>query len=375
MAGDGSIYKRHRARPDGTPYVRWIAQASVGPRGQRRLVRRVCRTRGEASAALREMLGPQQSQQSLGDYLRSWLDETARPSVAPKTLLGYRAVTASLAPLHDIPLRALRPEDIETVLNRLPAQRKGQEKAVPASPKTRRNALAMLRRALSVAVKRGHLLANPALLVEMPRVPRVSREAMTPAKARGVLEAVKADRYAAAYTLALCGLRLSEVLGLAWSDVDLDTGTVQVRYQIVGSGKRAHRAQLKTRASEAPVTLPSFVVERLRAHRAAQLAERVAAGQPTEEGLVFVTERGYAVNGSWLSKHFGDLLTAAKMESLSFHALRHATASLLAQGGIAPRVAQEYLRHSQVMTTLSVYTHTARGQDREAAEALERMLG
>lgn len=370
----GSLYKRVREHPDGREYVRWIAQVSYGPRHDRRVVRRVRRTRNEAKAALAEMLGPRRSTLPLGDYLRSWLDETARPSISPNTYRGYEAVIASAAPLHDIGIGDLTPEDIESWLNRLTAKRKGQRDAKPASPKTRRNALAMLRRALSVAVRRGHLPANPAMLVDMPRVPRVHRRALTPEAAKAVLEAVKDDRYEAAYALALCGLRLGEVLGLAWEDVDLEVGTVDVRYQAVGSGKRATRAQLKTRGSEAPVAIPGFVVSRLVAHRAGQLAERIAAGQPTEEGLVFVTERGYVVNGSWLSKHFGDLLTAAKLPKMRFHDLRHAAATLLGAAGVHPRVAQEYLRHSQVGTTLSVYTAVARGRDREAADALERMV-
>ena len=55
--------------------------------------------------------------------------------------------------------------------------------------------------------------------------------------------------------------------------------------------------------------------------------------------------------------------------------MRHAAATLLAQGGISPRVAQEFLRHSQVTTTLNTYTPVARGQQREAADALEKLLG
>ena len=46
---------RERTRPDGTPYTRWVAQVSIGPRERRRVVRRVCRTREEAEAALREL--------------------------------------------------------------------------------------------------------------------------------------------------------------------------------------------------------------------------------------------------------------------------------------------------------------------------------
>lgn len=367
MRGEGSLYKRRRTRPDGREYVRWVAQVSYGPRADRRVVRRVLPTRAEAKAALEAMLAPQMSGQPLGDYLRAWLAETAGPSLAPNTAKGYAAAIASLDSLHDIPLLDLSPEDIESAVNRLQAKPRGQLPR-PASPKTRRNALAMLRRALDIAVRRGHLSRNAALLVEMPRVPRRQREAMTPERARAILDATASDRYAAAYALALCGLRVGEVLGLAWSDVDLDNASVLVRYQLVGSGKRSARAQLKTRASEAPVPLPAFAVARLVEHRRRQREERLAAGVPTEEGLVFVTPSGWPVNATWLTKRLQALA------GVGMHELRHGTATLLAVAGLHPRVAQEYLRHSQVTTTLATYTHVSRGQEREAADAMDRML-
>lgn len=373
MSGEGTLYKRERTSPNGRTYVRWIAQVSYGGRTDRHVVRRVRRTRAEAKAALEEMLAPQQqSRQPLGDYLRSWLAESVQ--VAPNTVAAYAASIASLDAIATIPLADLTAEDIEAALNRLEA-RPAHRDPYPASAKTRRNALAMLRRALGVAHRRGHVLRNVALLVDMPRVPRAQREAMTPEMARKVLAATRKDRYAAAYALALCGLRSGEILGLAWDDVDLKARTADVRWQLVGAGRKAVRAQLKTRSSEAPVPLPAFAVTRLKAHRRSQLKERLAAGQSTEDGLVFLTERGWPVNATSLTKRFQDLLTAAKLPKMRLHDMRHGTATLLAAAGIHPRLAQEYLRHSQVNTTLAVYTHTARGQQREAADALEAMLG
>lgn len=375
MSGEGSVWPRDRKRPDGTTYRRWVAQVSIGGRDDRRIVRRLFRTRAEARDAVAVMLRTTAlSQQPLGDYLRSWLDETAGPSLAPNTARGYRAVIASLAPIADIPLSELTAEDIEGCLNRMTAQRAHQKVATAASPKTRRNALAMLRKALTVAERRGHITRNVAAMVETPRVPRVHRQAMTPDLARSILEAVSGDRYEAAFALAFCGLRASEVLGLSWSDVDEKRGTAHVRYQLVGSGKRARLAQLKTRASEAPVPLPSFVLTRLIAHHERQRLERIAAGRPTEDGLVFVTPDGWAVNGSWLTHHFQSLLDAAGLPRMRLHDLRHGTAALLAQAGLHPRIAQEYLRHSTVNTTLTTYTAVTRESIRDAADALERLV-
>lgn len=373
MRGEGSVYKRTRTSPNGRTYVRHIAQVRLG---DGRYMRRVYATRGEATKALAVMLASTEvSRQPLGDYLRSWLAETAAPSVSPNTLRGYRASVTHLSPIADIPLEDLTTEDVERVINRMTAARHNQKTAAkPASPKTRRNALAMLRAALGTAEDRGHLSRNVAARVKPPRIPRAKPEALTPERAKAILAAVAGDRYEAAYALAFCGLRASEILGLAWGDVDRERRVIHVRYQLVGSGERARRAQTKTASSAADIEMPAFVAARLEAHEARQRDERPIT--PIDgDGLVFVTERGYAVNGSWLTKHFQGLLEAAKLPPMRLHDLRHGLAALLAGMKVHPSVAQAILRHSNVSTTLGVYTAVTRDMQREAMRRLDRAIG
>jgi hypothetical protein len=190
--------------------------------------------------------------------------------------------------------------------------------------------------------------------------------------ARRILAAVAGDRYQAAFALAFIGLREGEILGLAWQDVNLDTATAAVCYELSGSGEHATRHQRKTEASEATVPLPPFVVERLRAHLDRQHGERPDAAN--DDGLVFVTPRGYAVNGSWLTKHFQALLDRAGLQRMRLHDLRHGAASLLVGAGVHPRIAQELLRHASSKTTMEIYSHVSAAQQREAVEVLQRAL-
>lgn len=378
MSGEGSVYPVHRSRPNGRKYTRYMAQLSSGPRGARVYVRQTYRTKAEAKDALKEMLdnlrnGVSPSRQPLGTYLRTWLDETARPSVSPNTLRGYEAVLTHLAPIANTPIAEVTAEDIEFVLNRMTAKRKFQKVATDASPKTRRNALLMLRAALSQAERRGHLARNPAKLVPLPRVPRRAREALTIETAKAILGAVSGDRYEASYALALVGLRASEILGLAWSDVSLTT--VRVRRQLVGSGATATRAQLKSRTSERTEPLPEFVVSRLAVHRQRQREERIAAGRKTTEGLVFLTPNGLPVNGSWWAAHFRKLLAAAGMEPMTPHALRHGFSSILSELGVHPSVQQALLGHASAKTSLDVYTHVTVDQQRAAIERYQEAIG
>jgi len=196
--GEGSLYRRTRLGPDGKPYLRWVAQISLGGRDDRRIVRRICPTKSDAKAALAELLRPvepvpPQREQPLGAYLRRWLDETAAPSLSPSTLRGYRDALAHLEPIADIPIGQLQPEDIERALAAMTTRRAHAKRQKPAAPKTVRNVQIFLRRALGQAEQRGHITRNVAKMVPLRRVPRHHVEALTPERAKEILSAVKGD--------------------------------------------------------------------------------------------------------------------------------------------------------------------------------------
>jgi len=132
--------------------------------------------------------------------------------------------------------------------------------------------------------------------------PSFQRCGPPPERARAILRAVAADRLEAGYALAFLGLRSSEILGIARSDVDLEHLALTVRYQIAGSGRKAARVPTKTAASAATIPLPMFVVERLVAHLDRLADERPVV--PFGDFLVFVTQKGLPINGSWFTKHF-----------------------------------------------------------------------
>jgi integrase-like protein len=115
-----------------------------------------------------------------------------------------------------------------------------------------------------------------------------------------------------------------------------------------------------------------LVVARLHSHLERQQQER--PDKTPANGLVFVTERRYAVNGSWLTKHFQALLERAGLPRIRLHDLRHGAASLLVGAGVQPRIAQELLRHASSKATMEIYSHVSAAQQREAVEVLQRAL-
>ena len=136
-------------------------------------------------------------------------------------------------------------------------------------------------------------------------------KALTRSHARAILRAIEGDRLEAAYALAFVGLRASEDAGIARSDLDLAAMSLTVHHQLSRSGRTAVLVPTKTAASAATVPLPGFVLDRLRMHLDRQDRERPVV--PIDDMLLFTTTDGYAINGSWFTKHFQALLTRGRL--------------------------------------------------------------
>lgn len=199
-----------------------------------------------------------------------------------------------------------------------------------------------------------------------PKLSRTRVEALTPEKARAVVEAFEGHRLHALVGLTLAlGLRCSEALGLRWSDVNLDAGTITVRgqYQRIG-GTWTYRP-LKTDGSDRTLGLPAFALSLLREHRLAQAETRLRAGllwQPHD--LVFPRDDGAPQDRTSVSHMFAKRLRRAGLSPMRFHDLRHGAASLLLAEGHRLREIMEILGHSQIAITANFYAHVALEKER-----------
>lgn len=364
----GSTYRR---KSDG----RWVAAISSGPRGHRTTMVRYAPRNDNTRRAARELLAELQSlarpaigssRTTVGQYLRSWL-ETA----------GRRSLKASTWRTYDVAIRLhLEPSIGHVTLSRLTAEQVDVMLAdLGLAPKGQRNVLGVLGRILDVALARGLVVRNVARLVEPPRVVRVEPAALTVAEARRILDAVRGDRLEALWVLALAtGMRQAELLGLRWQDVDLEAGTVRVAFALTLRDGEYRLDEPKTSKSRRTIALPDFATSALRDHRAHQLEERLAAGRPTDDGLVFVSPSGRPLNGGWVSHRWPHLARKAGV-AVTMHGLRHGQSSLLVAAGTHPRVIAGRLGHATIAQTMDRYAHVAEASDRDAATALDKALG
>jgi integrase len=195
-------------------------------------------------------------------------------------------------------------------------------------------------------------------------------------EAHRLLDAAKGSRLEALWKLALSfGLRRGEVLGLRWRDVDFEHGIlkISVSLQLI-AGKRV-LVKPKTKTSVRTLPLPPSLIAALHQHKAQQSQERLFCGRSWHDhGLVFCSRIGTPIWPRNLHRDLRQLLAQAGIPRIRVHDLRHSCASFLAAQNVPPKVAQEILGHSDVRTTLKIYTHTTDAQKREAAEQMEQCL-
>ncbi|MDP9417155.1 MAG: site-specific integrase [Actinomycetota bacterium] len=185
------------------------------------------------------------------------------------------------------------------------------------------------------------------------------------------------ERNAARWSVALAlGLRQGEALGLSWDDVDLSVGTLTVRRALQRqTGRGLVLVEPKSASGRRTMALPMQLLEALRAHRTAQLEERLSAGSDWHEnGFVFCQANGRPLEPRGDHAAWKRLLATAGVRDARLHDARHTAATLLLTQGVPARVAMQILGHSQISLTLGTYSHVVPELATDAAERMGKAL-
>lgn len=390
--GEGTIARRQ----DGT----WVGSIMLGRKangkpdrpkayGQTRadVQRQLAELRRKAEQGLRAE--PAVERLTVAEYLQKWL-EAARTSTRRQTWDGYRQVVQKhIAPaIGHQRLNAVRPDAVQRLY--------AEKLAGGLAPNTVVKIHTVLHRALAMAVKWNYIPRNVADAVDRPAVPRRDGSVLSPAELTRLIDTAIAEgeraggsgittqhsraarQWAVLWNLAIhSGCRESELLGLGWSDLDLDRGTLTVRRSLVAVKDHAPRfGEPKSNTSRRTIALASAAVSALRTHRTRHAEDRLAATDWADFDLVFCTHIGTPLIRRNVLRAFKQALARAGLpQSLRFHDLRHAHATLMLRAGVPLKVASGRLGHSSVGITADLYQHIAPDLDADAAERTARALG
>lgn len=343
-----------------------------GPDGKRK--QRTETVRGPKKAAqirLREVLSQVDQGRSadpgkltVGKYLEDWLSGLDR---AGSTLERYEmAIRVNIKPhLGHVRLSALNALHLETFY------RDQRENLSGASVRIFH---AILTKALSRAVKVGLINRNPCADVEAVPMPD-KREVrfLTPEQKAGFIAAMEGSPYRPFLMTALAtGMRLSELRGLHWRDVDLKAGVIRVRH--TADRHNVIIDHMKSKTSRRNIAIPPVLIEILKSHHQHLLEEKVRLRPIWQDlGLVFPRPDGGVMSISVIHPPLKIISDRAGV-AVHFHGLRHTHASDLIAAGVHPKVISERLGHASISITLDRYGHLFPGSQDQAAAAIDAML-
>ncbi|MFA5450456.1 MAG: site-specific integrase [Dehalococcoidales bacterium] len=315
---------------------------------------------------------------TLADHLHQWMESYVVANCSQRTFDGYEVIVEKhlIPELGRIQLKNLSPRDIQLFYGRS-AQKISRRTGEQLSNRTIHHFHRCLSQSLKYAVRQGYLNRNPCELVDPPKPRKKAMRTLDPSELAALLDAAKSNRfYPAIYTAVNTGLRLAELLGLRWRDVDPDiTVSISVNRVLYKRKGVCIFKEPKTERSRRQVAMTPKLAIFLRQYKkeCQRLFERL--GKPlTLDELVFFNHNGEAIDPSVLSSNFRKIVKAAGLSSIRFHDLRHTFASLTLLSGAPPKVISEALGHSSVAFTMDVYSHIIPGMQEEAMAKLNSVI-
>lgn len=366
-------------KPEPGENLKWRARARYrNDLGQQIHVERFRKTKSAAEIALREAL-KEVAQTTAKDITRDstieqlskrWLEAKAKEDVTPRTLDTYRDSVRKhiLAPntgIGQLTLREATPERLQRFIDSLV----NGDKGVGTARSTRR----VLSGMFSYAVRIDAIQNNPTRELKSPKaIGDHTTTAYTQEAIIDMLKKLEQSDWAKQYDLpdliaflAGTGVRIGEVLGLLWEDVDLAKGVVKVHANIVRVKDQGLVRQPHTKSRDVRILpIPDPLIAILMARR--------IAGMPNTCGAVFPSSTGTFRDPSNLLKLWIDACKKLNIEHKSFHAFRKSVATTIDLAGLGARAAAEQLGHKNPALTQQVYMSKQTG-DTRAAEALAKM--
>lgn len=374
---EGSIFKRK----DG----RWCGQINLGwEKGRRKRKTYYGGTAAEVREALLKARSDQShnlpvavERQTVAQFLAHWLEQSLKPRARQRTFESFGTIIEKHINPHigRIQLDKLSPQHVQGLLGS--KSKSGGAGGRGLSAQTVVNIRTVLRSALNQAVKWGLLARNVAALVDSPRISRPKAHALSVEEARVLIDGARGKRFEGIYVLALTlGMRRGEILGLAWTDLDLDNRVLRVNRAVQRLKDGLKITDVKTERSRRSIALPDSVVRVLKERRLRQLEERLKAGLNWRDlGLVFTNPTGGPLEPITLHRDYKQLLKAAGLPvETRFHDLRHSAASLLLAQGVQLRIIMELLGHSSIALTANTYSHVMPAAMRATAETMDALL-
>lgn len=284
-------------------------------------------------------------------FAQKWLDDYAKPNLRERTVQGYKDyLNLRLIPYFgNMNLSDIQLYDIQKFVNSLSST---------LSSETIRKYKNCLSCIFNYAVRWNFLKFNPCNGVIIPKGLDTSVKPvfLTKDEVKQLLLYLNKEdlKHQIIVRLALqCGLRRSEILGLTWNAIDFKNNTISI-YQATTTirGVGTVISDTKNQSSIRTIYVKDEIIELLKK-------------LPKETELIF-----NGISNNAVSKWFKRFIEKNNLKHMRFHDLRHTHATLLIANGIDMKTVSSRLGHSNISTTMNIYTHVLSENDKKASEVI-----
>ena len=315
------------------------------------------------------------------DWLRLWLETYMKNKVKQSTYVSYRGyIENHLAPAFP----TLKLKDLTTKL--LQDFYNYKQNTQGLSPKTILNLHRCLHKAMNQAVLEHYIDFNPCDAVSLPRNEKPQVEILTREEQQKLIYTSYKYRYGIFIRLTLAtGIRLGELLGLRWEDIDFGKRMLSIRrtinrlpkvdYNGVGNSTEIVIQEPKTKNSIRSIPLIPNIASELQQWKNVQQNDAMTSGAAYQDSGFLVTNPfGGYLEPRTFKDAYDEILKASGLGHYTFHALRHTFATRAMEQGMDAKTTSILLGHSSVSFTLDTYTHVLDSQKQEEMKVMEEFF-
>lgn len=293
---------------------------------------------------------------TFADFASKW-EEAILPTYRMSTRYFYRNILHKhlMPKFANYRLCDIHTPDVQIFVN---------TKAERYAPSVLYHIRATLSRTFTTAKEWDYIDSNPVLGVRLPHKMMVRPKiTFQPSQIQQILQWLNEPHRTMVLVDAITGMRVSELLALKWSDVDLERGLLCIRQ----SYYRGNFGPPKNRSSERTIPLSPGLVSALRCHKlrgpqsALDLVFANAVGQPYEAGNL-------------LKRILYPAFAALGLPKTGWRVFRRSVATALSEMREPVRTTQQVLGHSSPQTTLAFYVQSVEESQRKAIGRLEEQM-
>lgn len=386
--GEGTIRQRKDGRWEGLYTVNYKRKSVYG-KTKEEVRKKLNKIQNELDSGLYT----EKSNITFGAWLDEWLCIYVKPTVKLSTYGSYEGyIRNHIKPeLGKTKLKDLRADMLQKFINQKLSEGRCDKvkdkdtnnlviKKGGLSEKTIKNMYNMIHSSLKQAYKNGLVYQNVSELITLPKQKRNEMCVLSVKEQQALQKAVQGERLGVGIILTLfTGLRLGELLGLKFDDIDFKAKTVTIRRTLNrlkvfdNADKKTDIVigEPKTNKAKRVIPLQDFLIPLLEEHKIRITKEKLRAGNLYNyEGFIMCNEFGKYIEPRTYQDFFKKMLKKAAIQNTNFHTLRHTFATRALENGFDVKVLAEILGHADASTTLNKYAHALPDHKRTSMEKI-----